>query len=596
MGRKKNKALKYLQKRLKKDLGLVSLMSSELSEYIDDTTANKINADLYIPDCNTLIKIVKQDYSKNINESSLGYTLLYLNSTNIKTSYKSIKLFLSELINERENAPLINQIKAVDHSSKQEIKLVNGGYKANEERTYSAPEIKDLQQADVEDQVQKLEEQLNARQEINDLIGNSPGWLLRSGISLTFFVVAILIAFTTIVKYPDKITCQGSITSSHAPVPILPRANGKIEEIYVTNGQTVQEGDKLLYIHNSVNRSHLNTLMNFIHRCEQFDMGHDVQFLRLPKKLDIGEMQSLYSTLQLKFLEYVQVLRMTGVDKQLEAIKREIDKIKDLNVFLQKEDIIYKQELVLIEKTYNRNKELYNEGVVSLQDLENSEQRLRTYQRSKESMNKNIIQNNIRIESQTLESEKLKERRNAELNSYRFSIYELISQLRSSISVWEDNYIVTAEVSGKVELPNSLNENNPVSVMQAVGYIVRSEEKSDIKELIAYVPSRGFGKIKSGDKALIKVDAYPHKEYGSLISHVNDISQVGYKVTDIGKIYEISIPIDSILVTDLGKRINYAPELTAIVDIITEDKSLLSRILDQFISLINNHTSYETDR
>ena len=68
------------------------------------------------------------------------------------------------------------------------------------------------------------------------------------------------------------------------------------------------------------------------------------------------------------------------------------------------------------------------------------------------------------------------------------------------------------------------------------------------------------------------------------------------EINDIGKIYEISIPLDSILVTDLGKRINYAPELTAIVDIITEDKSLLSRILDQFISLINNHTSYETDR
>ncbi len=56
---------------------------------------------------------------------------------------------------------------------------------------------------------------------VDDLIGNPPGWLLRSGITMVALAVAVFLSLAFVIKYPDKISASAVITSSEPPVDVF---------------------------------------------------------------------------------------------------------------------------------------------------------------------------------------------------------------------------------------------------------------------------------------------------------------------------------------------------------------------------------------
>jgi len=71
-----------------------------------------------------------------------------------------------------------------------------------------------------------------------------------------------------------------------------------------------------------------------------------------------------------------------------------------------------------------------------------------------------------------------------------------------------------------------------------------------------------------------------------VISEVTSISLLP-EIDEEGKSnYEIVIPLSDTITTDYNKQIDIKPKMTATIEIITEDRSILQRIFDQFLSLI----------
>ena len=124
----------------------------------------------------------------------------------------------------------------------------------------------------------------NQRTEINDLIGKAPGWLLRSGITVLFFVVFVIIAFAALIKNPDKIAYTGVITSKNPPIALAPNLTSRIESIIAPTGSAVKEGDPIMYLKNTANKEDVRVVDELVNTIDVFDRRKIVS-IQLPKYL-----------------------------------------------------------------------------------------------------------------------------------------------------------------------------------------------------------------------------------------------------------------------------------------------------------------------
>ena len=420
--------------------------------------------------------------------------------------------------------------------------------------------------------------------EINDLIGNPPSWLLRSGIMMIAIVTGIILTGAYFFNYPDKLSGTGRLTSATPPIEIVSRATGYIEKIHIAEDEFVNKGDAILYISNTTDQDQLEMLQKWIEEYERIIDTKQYLDLKFEKGLQLGAVQGDYAGLQLRYNELQQTLKEGVVFQQIDNLSREIAKIKKLNKSQRKEKGIYKNELELTEKDYKRNESLNSDGAISDLELEQAKTALLQKERQYEGMNNTIIQNNIRIEQLELEKLKLGEQRSNSIKDYQFAIAEVIARIRASVTNWTNTYTIEAPISGKMTYAVNINEQKNIQQGEPIGYII--PENADEKYVSAIYPTGNIGKIEKGQKAILRFDAYPYKEFGSVIGKVGSVSKVPTINTEGMAVYEVKIPLKEVIITDYSDTIIYKPNMTIQTEIITEDKTVFERVFDQFLSLI----------
>ena len=392
-------------------------------------------------------------------------------------------------------------------------------------------------------------------------------------------LIDLLIALKCDLKIP-----KAELLTSMKQLEVVSRTNGFIEEIVIKNGTYVEEGETLLYIHNTTNKEELNQLQQWVQRYERITDPRKYLHLSFPKQLQLGSIQGEYSNLQLQYNELIRTLKDGVVFERMKNIDREISKMKLLNNSERDVKGIYKEELALSKKDNDRQITLLGDGIISEMDLEKSHTVLLQMERQYESMENGIIQNNIRIEQLELEKLKLKEERANLIKNYQFSIAGTLANVRSGIQNWTDTYSVQSPLSGTVAYMINAKLKKSVQNGQPLLYI--SPSGSSENYISAIYPSLNIGKLSKGQKAIIKFDAFPYKEFGMVISEVTSISLLPEIDEDGMSNYEIVIPLSDTIITDYNKQIDIKPKMTATIEIITEDRSILQRIFDQFLSLI----------
>lgn len=97
----------------------------------------------------------------------------------------------------------------------------------------------------------------------------------------------------------------------------------------------------------------------------------------------------------------------------------------------------------------------------------------------------------------------------------------------------------------------------------------------------AMLKSSGYGKIKVGQKIIIKVDSYPVSEFGFLTGIVsykdNKLTGDKYKI-------EISIPTN---ITNKGIVLNQLKEMNGYGEIIIGAKPVLTKLITPLMDLVN---------
>lgn len=424
---------------------------------------------------------------------------------------------------------------------------------------------------------------------INEIIGRPPGWILRSGMTVLFLVVAIGIAMTFIIQYPDKIQAIGVITTADPFKPIVTRSAGIVDTVFVENHQPVSADQSIFYIQNTADRKDVQKVMQKIENLETLMSLYNANF-------SIGPLQSSFASLIQQVKEYWHFLSRDDYALKLNAIDREIEEIHFLDDVLEKEKGLTEDEVSLSKKDMERNQELYDHGIISEREMEISQAGYINLRKSYLLKDNNLAQNRIRIAGLNQQKIDIQAARNEQLLLYQSRISEIILNLKNLYNNWHQQYFVEAPANGIVQLSSDIVAGQTVPVGKSVGNIIPESSyrigdklKFNPKYAKVYVPSEGKGKIQKGNRAIIRIEAYPYKEFGTIDSRVEEIYPIAEVQENGTRIYEIHLPLDSVLITDYGNRINYSPEMPIQVAIIAEERSLFERIFNQFLNLAKTH-------
>jgi multidrug efflux pump subunit AcrA (membrane-fusion protein) len=155
-----------------------------------------------------------------------------------------------------------------------------------------------------------------------------------------------------------------------------------------------------------------------------------------------------------------------------------------------------------------------------------------------------------------------------------------LNTLKAQLEEWENKYLLIAPISGSIAFAHFLQENQQLKMNETMCFI-NPENTAYFAEI--FIPQNNFGKVKTGQKVLLKLPAYPYQEFGAIQGRLDFIANIP---TDSGYMAKVILPMA--LQTNYKRTIQYHEGMLAQGEIITADTKLSDRLFYQFKSLIKN--------
>ncbi len=428
----------------------------------------------------------------------------------------------------------------------------------------------------------------NFNTDLNDLVGNPPGWLLRSGLTVFAIVVVFILALAAFVRYPDKISSSGIMTSTQPPIAHKALTTGLLDTLFVTNNSYVEEGDTLLYLKTTALLDDVGTLHDFIIAVNDVERPEGYRTLSFPDHLVVGQLQPAYTELELAFEEFILLLNDEDWAYKIKVKKHELNNTTKQAYLLNKKYSLSKEELELEEKDFGKTKYLFDENLISELEYDQALAKVLGARKLNLMIETEINENKLKFTKLTSELNEIKEERNREVSMQQLKLKKLLNGLTEKLGSWSLENVVTAQISGEVMLNSEINRYGLVNKDQVLAHIIPSSPASVKRFVQAKVSAAGIGKINIGDEAMIKVEGFPYKEFGIIAGAVETISLLPVGVVENEQQYELTIALPrGDIITTHGNIIPFNPQTAVLLDVITEDKSILQRIFEQFINLLN---------
>jgi multidrug resistance efflux pump len=410
---------------------------------------------------------------------------------------------------------------------------------------------------------------LQEREEIQYLLGNAPGWMMRFGITAVAGLLALLLWLSYVLRYPDVVEAGVVLTMHRPPIRVMAAAGGRIAELHTSEGATVEAGAVLTVLENT---AHLPDV-------QQLEAWLAAPTETLPTGLRLGELQQACSALAQHWQDLRYFRRHHGVEEQATHLRGQITQLRAVNENLSRQKDIMRRELALAEQEYRRQQQLHAGGVISDKEWHSSEAAYLAQERQVESAEAAILQNEMQIrqlESQVSELYRIKSERE---NEKSLTVSEDLQRTHSAIAEWKLRYLVTAPVSGQVSLYKVWSAQQSV----APGEEVLAISPASLERVIgrAELPALQSGRVAVGQRASIRLDGYPAEQFGEI-----EASVVSVALLPRSDAYLVELSLPDTLRSTYGKLLPFKPEMSGAARIVTEERRVLDRMLGHMRDLL----------
>ena len=433
---------------------------------------------------------------------------------------------------------------------------------------------------------------------IQEILGRPPRWIIRSGITVIFIVVLLLLIGSYFFRYPDIVSSAITITTKNPPSWVLARSTGKLQNLFVEDKQVVRTGDILAMIDNPANPNDVFAMKEELDLLEDFFHTLDIKDLVALKneKFKLGELQESYASIVKQLKDYERFLSLDYYTKKRQSLVRELEGQQKYYQLLLRQHKLQEQDTDLAEKQFMRETELFNKQAISTVDYENAEKQILSSRRSIEQSNIGISNALISIEQQQQRITELDLDYEDKLKEMQINLQNSYEQLKARISIWEQQYVLKAQINGTISFNSIWSVNHQVNSGEKIFAII-PEDQGELVGKMNLPASSGYGKVKAGQNVNIKLDGYPYMEYGMLKGEVTSISLVPTaRSTQMSeeKIYTVEIALPNGLVSFYHHTFDFTGELTGIAEISTDELSVLERFFQPLKYLFKKNVETPT--
>ncbi len=418
-------------------------------------------------------------------------------------------------------------------------------------------------------------------EEVQEIMGNIPGWIIRWGLSVVFAVFVLIIIGSWFFSYPEVVTAPLVITTYNTPAVLKTKTGGKIDRLLVSNEQVVKAGEMIAVIENTTNYNDLLMLeKEFMHLREPVNWDSVVCSAGFSETYMLGELQNQYVNFLKNSKQFCHYLNQNHLPLKIKLLEKQIEKQNEI-YSKQLQQLKYKtEELELARNSFGRDSMLFHLGTYAITKSEYERSRQVYIQKISsfvgfESSLKSTEAANLRLQETKIELQLQLER---ELNQYRMALDESIQLLKSSIVSWKDKYILTSPIDGRITFTGYWNENQIVKPGDRLATVVPLDETRIIAK--AVIPPASIGKVEKGQVVHIKLSGFPFMEFGMLRGKVSSISLVPEKEG-----YVAEIELTGGMTSSYSEQLKFIQQMDGTAEIITKKMRLIYRFINPLRAL-----------
>ncbi|HEX6910263.1 MAG TPA: HlyD family efflux transporter periplasmic adaptor subunit, partial [Longimicrobium sp.] len=154
-----------------------------------------------------------------------------------------------------------------------------------------------------------------------------------------------------------------------------------------------------------------------------------------------------------------------------------------------------------------------------------------------------------------------------------------LATLRGALDRWDQENVLRAPAPGRVSLFRVLGPHQHVEAGAPLLAIVPEQGEAVGRVLLA---SRGAGKVRVGQRVLLRLESFPAREFGAVVGRVSHVSQLPQETGEGDDAqYLVGVDVPDGLLTTYGRRLPFRQEMRGEAAIITRDRRLIVRLFDQ---------------
>lgn len=402
-----------------------------------------------------------------------------------------------------------------------------------------------------------------------EIISRKPNFFERFALLLFLGILLLLLASTWFIQYPDIIETNAILTANDAPKEIVSRQEGRLVKLFAKNDEELKENQVIGWIESTGSHAEIIDLskqLDSIIRLLMSGQHQEIKKLFNHHYEQLGELQTTYQQFNIAWQQFDDYLINGFYRKKKQMLEQDISSLHQMNVEVNKQKEITEQNIKLAEESFKMNDVLLNEKVISREEYRNEKSKFLSKQSALPQLTTSAISN----ENQKREKQKEIFQLDHDVAQQKMVFVQALKTLKNAVDGWMLKYILRSPINGRIVFIVPLQENRFLQHGKLLGYVIPD---STLYYAETILPQNNFGKLDTGLQVQLRFNAYPYQEFGFVNGQLSYISKIP---SDSG--FLATIRLNTALITNYGKSLQYKSGLKAEALIITQNLRLFQRI------------------
>ena len=404
---------------------------------------------------------------------------------------------------------------------------------------------------------------------VKEVLESPPSSLIRWGSTWAFVIVCMLLAISWFVQYPDLVQGVMRVTGGTEATAIAARTTGIIDKLMIADGKQVKENDLIATIGNTANIESIERLEAFLKELNDklsANPNANLTNTRLPNFEDLGELQQPFQN----FAKLYTISKEYGnaglINQRIAILNNDIEELSQQMDNMQTQLRNYQDDYKLANEELQNQTRLFDKGLISKNELRMAESKVLAKKQAVDQTYSQFSGNQIQKNQKRQEILELK-RNDVEYSS---QLKQEVGGMLEAVENWQKLYLIKALTDGKLMYNKKIQAKQTVAAGQPLFYIL-PENANWYGQMM--VGQYNIGKLKVGQRVILKFEGYPYQEFGTMDATIASISEI-----PVDSAFMIKVQLPKNLETNNHKKLKVRSGMIASGEIVTEDLRLLEKI------------------